>query len=997
MRISSFTLTVLIAFGLQYGFGQQTNASHIPNLEWRNVGPKRGGRCIAVAGHQDRPFEFYFGATGGGLWKTEDAGNSWRPVTDGQIHSASVGSVAVAPSNPDIVYLGMGETQLRSNVLQGDGVYRSTDGGKSWSHLGLKETQSISRIRIHPTNPDIVYVAALGHPFGPNPERGIFKTTNGGQTWTKILYRDEHTGAIEICLDPKNPDILLASFWQVYRKPWILSSGGAGSGIFKSTNGGKTWQEITQNKGLPKGILGKIGLAISEVDSNRIYANIEAENGGLYRSDDGSKTWQLINNHRDLWQRAFYFMRMITDPIDKETVYVMNFRIMKSTDGGKTFEQLPDAHADHHDLWINPKNNKIMIDASDGGGVVSLNGGNTWSSMSYPTAQIYRLTVTNDYPYHLCGAQQDNSTICVASDGGFLRNPRVESGLWMYAVGGGENGYVATHPTKNNIFYAGATNTLTRYDRNTGMSTDIQPYPRIVMGEPARDMPERWNWNYPIVTTKIDPNAIYVGSQHLWKSADEGNTWKKISGDLTKAVAETLGDSGGPIIKDQDGPEIYGTIYAIAPSKQEQQTIWTGSDDGLVYLTRDGGTSWRNVTPPEAPENTRIGLIETSYHKSGTAYVTGRRYEMDDRTPYIWKTTDFGNTWRTIVNGIPMGHFVYSICEDPIKPGILYAGTEHGVQFSTDSGTNWSDLSLNLPSTPVMGIKVKNNDLVIATHGRSFWILDNIGMLREFDATKNKGTFRLFQPTEAVRRSRYAIFDFHLPEQSDKIKLVVKNAASKTVRVIYEGSLKSGYHRYTWNLRYPGATIFPNIILEGGNPRKGPWAPPGEYVVSLEVDGKQQEKTFELKKDPRLIAITDHDLVKQFELALKIRDAEDEANKSILKIRDLKGQLNHFLQKTKSKELGKKTNKIIQSLGEVEKKIYQVKNQSPKDKIAFPIKLNDRLTGLRSRLEEGDGAPTRAYYEIYEQLSKQLTVQLEKLNQLMKENRKYLQKIIKTK
>lgn len=409
--------------------GQTSGDFDIPDLEWRNIGPKRGGRSIAVAGHQDRPFEYYFGATGGGLWKTEDAGSFWRPVTDGQIASSSVGAVSIATSNPDIVYLGMGETQLRSNVLQGDGVYKSTDGGETWRHMGLKATQSISRIRIHPSNPDIVYVAALGHPFGPNSERGIFKTIDGGQTWTKILYRDENTGAIELCLDPKNPDIMYAAFWQVYRKPWILWSGGEGSGIFKSVDGGDKWEEITKNPGLPTGILGKINLTVSGVDPLLVYANIEAENGGLYRSENGGLNWELVNDHRDLWQRAFYFLRIVADPVDKETLYVMNFRLMKSTDGGRTFKYLPQTHADHHDLWINPKNNKILVNANDGGGVVSLNGGQTWSPMTYPTAQIYRLEVTNDYPYHLCGGQQDNSTDCVSSDGGYLRNPRVPAGL----------------------------------------------------------------------------------------------------------------------------------------------------------------------------------------------------------------------------------------------------------------------------------------------------------------------------------------------------------------------------------------------------------------------------------------------------------------------------------------------------------------------------------------------------------------------------------------
>ena len=461
-------------------------------LQWRCIGPKRGGRSIAVAGHKDRPFEYYFGATGGGLWKTTDGGTTWYPVTDGQIQSSSVGAVAIAESNPDIVYIGMGESQLRQNVLQGDGVYRSTDGGQTWKHIGLEESQVISRIRIHPSDPNRVYVAALGHPFGPNPERGVFHTLDGGLTWKKILYRNDCTGAIDLVLDPNDPDVLYATLWEVYRKPWILWSGGEGSGIFKST------------------------------------------------------------------------------------------------DGGRTFVRIPDTHSDHHDLWIDPNNPSRMINGNDGGGVVSVNGGKTWTHMRYPTAQIYRLTTTKDFPYHACGAQQDNSAVCVPSDRGHLQNPRGPSGEWMYAVGGGESGYIAPHPINTNIFFAGATNTLTRYDRKTGISKDIQPYPRIVMGEPAKDLPERWNWTYPIVLSPMDPGVLYIGSQHLWQTMDEGKTWAKISPDLTRADPETLGDSGGPIVRDQDGPEIYATIYTIAPSHHDVHTIWTGTDDGLVHLTGFG-------------------------------------------------------------------------------------------------------------------------------------------------------------------------------------------------------------------------------------------------------------------------------------------------------------------------------------------------------------------------------------------------------------------------
>ncbi len=954
-------------------------------MKWRNVGPNRGGRSIAVAGHSDRPLEYYFGATGGGLWKTKDGGIHWKPVTDGQINSSSVGAVAVAPSNPDLVFMGMGETQFRQNILQGDGVYKSSDGGTTWQHMGLSETQAISRIRIHPTNPDLVYVAALGHPFGPNPERGIFKTSDGGKNWEKILFRDEKTGAIDLVMDPKNPNILYASLWEVNRKPWALSSGGPGSGIFKSINAGESWEEITNRPGLPSGLKGKITLTVSGADSKRVYANIEAKDGGLYRSDDAGESWELINNHRDLWQRAFYFLRIVADPIDLETIYVLSFRLLKSTDGGKTFKRLPETHADHHDLWIDPINPSRMINGNDGGGVVSVNGGQTWTSMRYPTAQIYRLAVTNDFPYHVCGAQQDNTTVCVASDGGFLRNPRGTAAEWMYSVGGGESGYIAPHPTKHNIFYAGATNTLTRYDRNTGLAKDIQPYPRIVMGEPARVMPERWNWTYPIALSPLDPNQLFVGSQHLWRTVNEGLSWEKISPDLTRANPETMEDSGGPIVKDQDGPEIYATLYAIAPSKHEANTIWTGSDDGYVYLTKDGGKTWSNISPPDLPENTRIGIIETSPHTPGVAYLAGRRYEMDDRQPYVWKTMDYGKTWKKIISGIRSDHFVYSICEDPIRKGLLFIGTEQGVYVSFNDGNYWENLSLNLPASPVTGIAVKNSDLVISTHGRSFWILDRMGVIRQLKKSLYSNNFHLFKPDTAIRRAVSAQIDFFIKENDQKILLEIWDDQSNAVRTLYDGILnQKGMYSMQWNLRYSGATVFPNIILEGGNPRRGPWAAPGTYTVRLSVNDQSQEQKFQLRKDPRLSDVSNEDLKAQFDLAIQIRNAEDTANKTVIFIRKLKEELKKRQKQVSDRLLNGEIQAFIIGITAVEAGLYQVKNQSPKDKIAFPIKLNDRLTGLRSHLERGDGAPTKVYYQVFEELSTELNEYLDVLDKLMK-------------
>ena len=988
VRAPVLALSVLTAMSLTAipaGLGAQDYVSLLPPMEWRSIGPDRGGRSIAVAGHAERSFEYYFGATGGGLFKTTDGGSSWTAVTDGQVGSASVGAVAMAPSDPDIVYIGMGEVQLRANVLQGDGVYRSDDAGKSWRHLGLADTHAIGRIRVHPTNPERVYVAALGHPFGPNPERGVFRTSDGGKTWEKVLFRDERTGAVDLVMDPVDPDVLYATLWQVYRKPWRLWSGGEGSGIFKSTDGGDTWSELTRNPGLPAGLLGKITVTVSGADPDRVWANVEAEQGGLYRSDDGGRSWELVNGHRDIWQRAFYFQRLEADPFDRNTLYILNFRLMRSTDGGRTLQSVPETHADHHDLWIDPVNPLRMINGNDGGGVVTVNGGRTWTSMRYPTAQIYRLATTADFPYHVCGAQQDNSTVCVSSEPGHLRDPRGASTEWMYAVGGGESGYIAPHPGDPDIFYAGATNTLTRYDRATGLVTDIQPWPRIVMGEPARDMPERWNWTYPIAVAPLAPHALYVGSQHLWRSVDEGESWARISPDLTRAEPETLDDSGGPIVKDQDGPEIYGTLYSIGLSPHEPGTIWTGSDDGLVHVSRDGGGSWRNVTPLHMPPHTRVMTVEVSPHTPASALVAGIRYEMDDRSPYAWKTDDYGATWTRISDGLPDGAFVRVVREDPKRAGLLYAGTEHGVFVSFDGGSRWSDLSFRLPRTPVTGLSVKERDLVISTHGRSFWVLDDIETLRQVDADVAGSDVHLFRPADAVRRSVPAVIDLRVSAPG-RVLLDVLTDDREYVTTLVADDLGAGTHRARWNLRYPGAVTFEGIVLEGGNPAVGPWAPPGRYRARLTVNGMTREVTFDVHPDPRLGDIPAAAFTDQFRLAMAIRDAESRANTSVLTAWDLRAQIDAIVAESDDTGLRDEASGFAAGIEAVAGELYQLRNQSPKDKIAFPIKLNDRLTGLRSHLERGDGTPIDAYQAVFNELSAELDEHLRIFERMLSED-----------
>ena len=989
-RVRAPFLALSLLTAVPAGLEAQDPVSLLPPMEWRSIGPDRGGRSITVAGHAERPFEYYFGATGGGLFKTTDGGTTWTPVTDGQVGSASVGAVAMAPSDPDVVYIGMGEVQLRANVLQGDGVYRSDDAGKSWRHLGLADTHAIGRIRIHPADPDRAFVAALGHPFGPNSERGVFRTTDGGKTWERVLFRDERTGAVDLVMDPSDPDVLYATLWQVYRKPWRLWSGGEGSGIFKSTDGGDTWTEITRNPGLPDGVLGKITIAASGADPSRVWANLEAERGGLYRSDDGGASWEFVNGHRDIWQRAFYFQRLVADPVDRNTLYILNFRLMRSTDGGRTLESVPETHVDHHDLWIDPTNPLRMIDGNDGGGVVTVNGGRTWTSMRYPTAQIYRLATTADFPYHVCGAQQDNSTVCVSSEWAHLRDPASPNSEWMYPVGGGESGYIAPHPIDPDIFYAGATNTLTRYDRATGIATDIQPWPRIVMGEPARDMPERWNWTYPIAVAPAPPHALYVGSQHLWRSLDEGRSWEKISPDLTRAEPETLGDSGGPVVKDQDGPEIYATLYSIGLSPHEPETIWTGSDDGLVHVSRDGGGDWSDITPPDMPPHTRVMTVEVSPHNPARAHVAGIRYEMDDRAPYAWTTVDYGTSWTRIGDGIPDGAFVRVIREDPRREGLLYAGTEHGVFVSFDGGSSWGDLSLGLPDTPVTGLSVEPRDLVISTHGRSFWVLDDIETLRQLDAEVAGADAHLFRPADAVRRAVPAVIDFRLGS-AGHVRLDILTDEREHVRALIDEMVDAGTHRVRWNLRYPGAVSFPGIVLEGGDPAVGPWAPPGGYLARLSVGDATSEATrsvtrevsFDVRLDPRLGDIAAAALTDQFHLAMAIRDAESRANESVILVRDLLAQIDAIVDGIEDDALRDAATGFAEGIEAVAGELYQLRNQSPKDKIAFPIKLNDRLTGLRSHLERGDGTPLDAYQTVFDELSAELEVHLRALDDIL--------------
>jgi len=1012
-------------------------------FQWRSIGPARGGRSIAVSGVKGRPKEAYFGAVGGGLWKTVDAGENWTPVTDGQIRSSSVGAVAVSESSPDIVFIGMGEACIRGNIMAGDGVYKSTDAGKTWTHVGLADAHNISKIRIHPTNPNTVFVAAFGHHGAPNDERGVFKSADGGKTWKKVLYRNNKTGAVDLSIDPGNPNVMYAALWEAYRVEYQMSSGGPGSGLFKSTDGGETWTEITRNPGLPAGVVGRIGVSVSGADPKRVYALVEHENGGLFSSSDAGATWTLVNSNRNIRQRAFYYTHVVADPRNADTVYVLNVSAYKSTDGGKTLTNVGQGtHGDHHDLWIDADNPQRLVIGNDGGGAVSMAGGKDWTAQDIPTPQYYHVATTKHVPYHVCGAQQDGSTVCLPSDTGLGGGRGAGGGRGgpptMYGAGGSEPGYIAPDPTDPDIFFAGGNNGtfMTRLNRRTGEVREVNPYPRIYSGEPSSAIPERWQWTYPIVFSTVDPKVLYTSSQRVWKTTNGGQTWEAISGDLTRHDPKTMGHSGGPITGDMNGPEVYATVFALAPSKRDINTIWAGSDDGVIHVTRDGGKTWANVTPKEMPEFGRVSIIDASAFDDGTAYAAVKRPLLDDFTPYIFRTRDYGKTWTKIVTGIKANDYVHTVREDHTRKGLLYAGTQHGVYMSYDDGETWGSLSLNLPDTQVSDLIVETTDLAIATHGRGFYILDDIQPIRQFTVTEAASDApQLFAPGDAIRGAGGARISYWLKRPAKSLTIDILDASSQVVRT-YAGtmpgegrgrgagrgagatgggetaggtgrgagneeaqaegegggggrgrggaagpSMAAGLNNFTWDLQYPGPTTFPGIVLWGAS-TAGPAALPGSYQVRLTVDGTAQTKPLSVKRHP-FRDVTDADLKEQFDLATRIRDKVSEANNAVIRIRSLKQQITERTAKSADAQLKSAGDRLARNLSAVEEDIYQVRNQSGQDPLNFPIKINNRLASLLRVVNNGDGKPIGNAEPLLKDMSADLKVQTDRLQQVL--------------
>jgi photosystem II stability/assembly factor-like uncharacterized protein len=998
------------------------------SYRWRNIGPDRGGRSIAASGVKGRPNEAYFGATGGGLWKTTDGGETWRPITDGQIKSASVGAVAVSETNPDLVFIGMGETAIRGNIMPGDGVYRSTDAGATWKHVGFSESHGISKIRIHPTNPAIVFVASFGKYSVPSAERGVFKSTDGGNTWKKVLFRDDRTGAIDIAFDRANPTVLYAAMWEAYRKEYQMSSGGPGSGLFKSTDGGETWIEITRNPGMPPGLIGRIGVATTAANSNRVYALVENDSGGLFKSDDAGATWTPMNYSRSIRQRAFYYTHLFADHKNADVVYAQNTSIFRSTDGGKTLTTIDGgSHGDWHDLWIDPENPTHLVAANDGGGTVTRNTGGKWTEQDFPTPQWYHVITTTHIPFHVCGSQQDNSTLCTpynwnlgaftanqaaraaGTDTGALR--RMDSDLASggmavsYQAGGGEPGYIAPDPRNPDLFYSGTNNGayLDKFDRRTGQAREVNPYPWFYSGEPSKEIRERWQWTYPIIFSQVDRKSLYVSSQRLWRTMDGGKTWAALSGDLTRHDPITQEKSGGPITGDMNGPEVYGTIFSVAPGKTDLNIIWTGSDDGLVHVTRDGGKTWTNITPKDMPDFGRVSQIDASKFAPGTAYMSVRKPLLNDFSPYIWKTTDFGRTWTKIVTGIRADAYVHAVREDPTRKGLLYAGTQHGVYLSYDDGANWQSLMLNMPDVPVSDVIVEANELVISSHGRGFWVLDNITPLRQATPEIMAKDVHLFTPPPGFRSGAGLTISYLLRNETKRATLEILDSAGTVLRTMVADTTtgtaaparggrrrggsamipaRAGMNRFEWDLRTEGIVSFPGMILWGAG-TAGPAVPPGRYTARLTADNRVTTAPLVVKRNPWITDVTDADLVAQYAFGRRVRDKATEANKAVIAVRNMKAQLADRQKKAADDAALKAAGgTLVANASVVEDSVYQVRNQSGQDPLNFPIRVNNRLATLLSMAERGDGRPTTNMPEIFGILSTQLGRYTTRLNQI---------------
>jgi photosystem II stability/assembly factor-like uncharacterized protein len=1036
------------------------------SLRWREIGPARGGRSVAVAGSPQRPMEYWMGTTGGGVYKTTNGGTTWTPASD-RFFGGTIGAIAVDPRNPDIVYVGGGETCIRGNTAHGDGLWKTTDAGRTWTLLGFRD-EHISSIELHPTDGNVVFLGVFGDPFKATANRGLYKSTDGGRNFSKSLYVNDSTGVIDIAMEPSNPEVMYVAMWQAWRAPWGMSSGGTHSAIYKTSDGGTTWTNLMKTaRGIPTGIVGRIGVAVSPAKPSRVWALIEHDSGGVYRSDDGGTSWSYINRNRNLRQRAWYYTHIYADPKDSNVVYALNTGFYRSNDGGRTFPrsiQVP--HGDNHDLWIAPNDPQRMINGNDGGANVSFNGGDNWTGQAFPTAQFYHVTTTNDWPYNICGAQQDNSTLCGPS----RKQGNIAIADW-YDAGGCESGYIAAHPNKPYLTFAGCYGgNLDRKDRRTDFTRDVTVYPRNPMGHSSEDIKVRFQWTFPIVFSRHNPNVLYAAGSQLFRSTNEGESWTAVSPELARRDPKTMGPSGGPITKDQTGVETYGLIFAFDESPVTPGLLWVGTDDGLIHISRNNGVSWTNVTPPDIGDFTRISIIEPSSYSAGTAYVAANRYALGDKQPLFYKTTDYGRTWTKIVNGIKSDHFARSIREDPVRRGLLFAGTERGVYVSFDDGRNWQWLQRNLPLVPVHDLTIKDNDVILGTHGRSFWVLDNIAALREITPAIAAKDVHLFRPVDAYRTQwsggfgggggggggggvgsnplSGAVIQYFLKTANQKVNLdfldakgeviqsftsdqepdvaadsvrqeqarsaridslvqqgLSRDSATRIARAPAAGpgagggggaggpggpprrprvANRAGLNTFAWNLRYPDAVTFENLIMWAAS-TTGPVAPPGTFAVRLTSGGAEQRHTFRVRKDPRSEA-TDADIAEQFRLLIAIRDKTTEANNAVRMVRNMRwnvGDRSGKLNGPQAQEFKSIADGMMKSLTNAEQEAYQTRNESGQDPLNFPIKLNNEIAGVASYVSQGEYRPTKQSYEVFNMLSRELDMHLKAIKSTM--------------
>ena len=993
MRTLLLAIATLTA--AQPALSQSIDAALYEGLEFREVGPYRGGRSAAVTGVPGEPLLYYQGATGGGVWRTTDAGQSWESVSDG-FFGGSIGAVAVSEWDHNVIYVGGGEVTVRGNVSHGDGVWKSVDAGKTWTHVGLADSRRIPRIRIHLRNRDLVYVAALGHLYGPSEQRGVYRSGDGGATWERILYAGDGAGAVDLVMDPTNPRILYASTWKVFRTPWQLSSGGAGSALWKSTDGGDTWTELTgTDGGLPTGTLGIIGIAVSPVRPERVWAIVEAEDGGVFRSEDGGETWRRVNDDRNLRQRAWYYSRIYAGTEDPEDLWVLNVALWHSADGGGTFERVRTPHGDHHDFWIAPEDADRLIVGDDGGAQVSLDGGVSWSTMmNQPTAQFYRVTTDTHFPYRVYGGQQDNSTVRIlhTSDG---RDERE----WE-PTAGGESAWIAVDPTNPDLVYGGSYGGyLMRVDHDGGQVRNVNAWPDNPMGHGAEDYRYRFQWNFPIRISRHDPNVVLTGANVLFRSENGGQSWERISPDLTRAVPSTLVSSGGPITKDNTSVEYYATIFTFAEG-EEPGVIWTGSDDGLIHLTRDGGATWTDVTPPSDvfPEWMQVNDMVPDPFSPGGLYVAGTRYKSDDFSPYLYKTEDYGSTWRRIDSGIERTHFTRTIEPDPERPGLLYAGTEYGMVISFDDGASWHPFELNLPQVPVTDLEWKDHDLVVATQGRGFWILDDVMHLHHLKASDVDQRFVFYGPypatvgAERAVRLRFWLADE--PDSSTVVQMRILESDGDLVRTFRSDRredealpVAEGVNNFEWNMRYPDAESFEGLVMWSGSVR-GPMAAPGAYRARLVVGDDSTEVGFEILPDPRSES-TSADLRAQFDFLVGVRDKLSEIHRAIKRIRAIRSQTGAVMERVPDDHplrdsLQAAADSMNARLRRVEEALYQTKNRSGQDPLNYPIRLNDKLAGVGSDASTGHYRPTDQAIAVRDELVALIDAELDTMQAVIR-------------